>query len=496
MNYITSYDINIYLLEFYLFFSLCLILLFGVIFNSNKKKGHPIMIYIINFLVIQIVIFGLLIQQNNAIIIMKSWNNMLISNLYISNLKTIIILVFLSWLFLSLFYIKEESITSFEYNILTTLGVIGTLFVLQANDLLSIYLSIEFQNLVFYILVSFKRTSEFSTEASLKYFILGSFSSSLFLLGSSFLYTITGITNFEQFTQLITGFSEYNVFFSFAVITSILFMLSGILFKLGAAPFHVWLPDVYEGGPTITTVFLILMPKISLVILLFKILILSFQDYFYFFEKILILAGILSLFLGASGALNQVKWKKFIAYSSITNIGFILFGYLSNNNFSFFCIIFYTLIYLITTIALFSFVISFRKKNFFKSYQLRYINDIIGLSILNPVLSLTQTTVFFSVAGIPPFIGFFAKSFILLDMLQNQIYGTSILVILLSCVTCFYYIRVIKTLYFVKTKRLPFFKHIENLLSLLISVVFFFLTLTFLELDFISLFLQKLTIDL
>ena len=489
MSFITNYDIYISVLESYLLFSLCVILIFGVVYNSNKRYGHPLIISIVNFLAIQISIFGILIQYNNILIIMTCWNNMLVSNFLIHELKIIIMLVLLGWLILCFFYLKEEFITSFEYNILAILGFIGTLFILQANDLLSLYLSIELQSLVFYILVSFKRTSEFATEAGLKYFVLGSFSSSLLLFGNSFMYTITGTTNLEYYTKLLTGFSDCNFLFSAAVVTSLIFIIIGLLFKLGSAPFHLWLPDVYEGAPTITTVFLIVIPKISLIVLFFKIFMINFQEYYHLLQKIILYSSIFSLFVGSLGALRQIKWKRFIAYSSITHVGFILLGYLSNNNFSFFCIFLYTFIYIITTISLFAFTLSLRKNNFFKSYQSRYISDVTGLSVLNPILSLMLVVIFFSMAGIPPLSGFFTKTFILFNILQNGIYGTAILAILFSCITSFYYIRIIKTVYFVKPRKLPFFKQMEKYSSFLISTILFILSFMFIELNGLSLFL-------
>ena len=496
MSFITNYDIYVSVLELYLLLSLCIILIFGVVYNSNKRFGHPLIISIINFLVIQISLFSILIQSNNLLLVMSCWNSMLISNFFIHELKTFILIIFLGWLVLCLFYLKEEFLTSFEYNILTILGLVGTLFILQANDLLSLYLSIELQSLVFYILVSFKRTSEFATEAGLKYFILGSFSSSLLLFGNSFMYTITGTTNLEYYTKLLTGFSDHNFMFSAAVTTSLIFIIVGLLFKLGSAPFHLWLPDVYEGAPTITTVFLIVIPKISFIVLLFKIFIINFQEYYLLSQKIILYSSICSLYIGSLGALKQIKWKRFVAYSSITHVGFIMLGYLSNNNFSFFCILLYTLVYVFTTIGLFAFILSLRKKKFFKNYQSRCIGDVAGLSILNPVLSLILVILFFSMAGIPPLSGFFTKTFILLNILQNEIYGTAILAILFSCITSFYYIRIIKTIYFVKPQKLPLFKQIEKYPSFLISIVLFTLSLMFLELNSLSLFIQKLLINI
>ena len=496
MSFITNYDIYISVLELYLLFSLCILLIFGVVYNSNKKYGHPLTISVINFLVIYVSLFSILIQYNNVYIIMNCWNNMLISNFFVHELKNIIIIVFLGWLVLCLFYLKEEFVTSFEYNILTILGLIGTLYILQANDLLSLYLSIELQSLVFYILVSFKRTSEFATEAGLKYFILGSFSSSLLLLGNSFMYTITGTTNLENYTKLLTGFSDHNLLFSTAVITSLIFIVVGLLFKLGSAPFHLWLPDVYEGAPTITTIFLIVIPKISLIVLLFKIFIINFQEYYFLLQKIILYSSISSLLVGSFGALRQSKWKRFVAYSSITHVGFILLGYLSNNNFSLFCILLYTLIYIFTTLSLFIFILSFRKKIFLKNSQSRYLKDITGFSILNPILSLILVIMFFSMAGIPPFSGFFTKTFIIFNILQNEVYGAAILAILFSCITSFYYIRIIKTIYFVKPKRLPFLTQMEKYSSFFISIVSFILSLMFLELNGLSLYLQELLVNI
>ena len=495
MNYISFYDIYIILPELYCCCCCFILLLYGIFVGNNEKFSYPILTHTFGLLTFQFFVFSLFLCIMCPTIIMFSWNYLLISNFCTLKLKILVLLISLNWIILAIFYLQKEYSNLFEYWILIILSIIAILFILQVCDFLSMYLAIEFQSLTFYILTSFKRTSEFSTEAGLKYFILGAFSSSLLLFGSSLLYSLTGLSNFTDFSKFITGFYNSDFLITIGILTSLLFLLIALLFKIGVAPFHMWSPDVYEGAPTATTAFLVILPKISLLILFIRLFIISFQDYFFITEKIILISALISLITGAFGALTQKKWKRFIAYSSINHLGFILLALTTGNKSSLFSVLFYLIIYLVTMINLFTWIISYRSYTYFGNYQVRYLNNIKTLCILNPTLTLTLTLVLFSMAGIPPFGGFFAKMFVLLNILKNKIYGTAIISILLSCLTCFYYIRLIKTMYFSPSKRLSILYPINKSTSLILAISFYFLCLIFLDLETITLFIQNIVIN-
>ena len=491
MSYISIYDIYNILVEFYLFLATCIILIYSIYSSNNIKLGYPLIIQIVSSFVFLTLIFSFLLALLHPLFLIFSWNYLLISDDLTYKLRIFLLLFALGWSFLASFYLKKEQLTSFEYWILILLTLIAMLILLQVYDFLSLYLTIELQSLIFYILISFKRTSEFSTEAGLKYFILSAFSSTLLLFGSSLLYSLTGLTNFGDLTKFFTGFTEDDLLFTMGATTSLIFLCITLLFKLSVAPFHMWSPDVYEGAPTITTAFLVIMPKIPLLTLFIRLYFVTFHQYSFIVEKLLLISAILSLFIGAFGALIQKKWKRFIAYSSINHMGFILLALLIGDNLSFLFTLFYTIIYILTMLHIFSFLISYRTHIFLNNYQTRYLNNIKALAVINPILALSLALSLFSMAGIPPLAGFFAKMFILFNLLKNNFYGIAILAILSSCLTCFYYIKIIKTMYFSFSTRLPMLYPIDKFISLLLACSLFFLCLAFLDLDFIILILQN-----
>nr|YP_009114074.1 NADH dehydrogenase subunit 2 [Hildenbrandia rubra]AHB62137.1 NADH dehydrogenase subunit 2 [Hildenbrandia rubra] len=475
------------------FLSTCIILISGVATSTNITLGSPLFVQSSVLLASQTLIFGILLSSLAPLFIMFSWNYFLVYDLYSYKLKIIILIFSYAWFSFSLFYTKKENLTSFEYWVLALLSVTAILLVSQACDLLSMYLAIEFQSLTFYILTSYKRTSEFSTEAGLKYFILGAFSSSFLLFGSSLLYSLTGLTNFEDFDKFTTGFAANNLLITNGILTSLTFILVALLFKIGAAPFHMWSPDVYEGAPISTTAFLVILPKISLIILFIRFFVITFQDYFLITEKIILLSSLISLFVGAFGALSQKKWKRFIAYSSINHIGFMLLALSTGNKSSVFTILFYLIIYIFTMLNIFSWIISYRWKTYLTNYQIRYLVNLRSLNVINPILALTLALTLFSMAGIPPLAGFFSKMFVLLNILKNEIYGLTIVAVIISCLTCFYYIQLIKLMYFSQSSRLFILYPISKINSLVLAVSFYFLGLIFLDFELASLFLENLT---
>nr|YP_009131074.1 NADH dehydrogenase subunit 2 [Asparagopsis taxiformis]AHX02410.1 NADH dehydrogenase subunit 2 [Asparagopsis taxiformis] len=489
------YNIYPILTEIYLLFNINFLLMYGVFFSSSSKYGYPLLITNIGWLVFQLTFFSILLIVHQVPLNFLIWNNLLVSNLFTNNLKILILLAFLILFILTLIYSIHEKINAFEYWILFLLSIVALLMATQSYDLLTIYISIEFQSLIFYILATFKRTSEFSTEAGLKYFILGAFSSALLLFGSALLYSLTGLTNLGDFSKFFIDLNGLEPSFLFGSVISLTFIIIALLFKLSAAPFHIWTPDVYEGSPTSITAFFSFMPKLVILTLLLRLLVFSFQDFIYLWKNIILICSLLSLLIGALGAFSQKKWKRFIAYSSINHIGFFLLAILTVDFDAVSSIIIYIISYIIMVVGLFSIVLNLRYYKYPYTYQIRNLQDIIFLSKVNPVLSLALSLILFSMAGVPPLIGFFSKFFILFSAIQKNILGNSLLAVLISCITCFYYIRLIKLMYFDTSRYWTISLPLTAMSAYLLIFFVYLLSFLFLDLEILSLLATKMSLS-
>ena len=359
---------------------------------------------------------------------------------------------------LTLFFIIRsfsfQYINFFEYFTVFLLSFLGLLLLINASDILSAYLIIEMQALCFYILASFKRNSSFSTEAGLKYFISGSFISGIFLLGASLIYGCLGTLNFNLLNWLLI--------FDFGVELSFLRMLIGIgillitftlFFKIAAAPFHFWSPDVYEGAPLVSTMIFSIVPKVSLFIFFVR-WILAISIFFLDIGVLFIVVSVLSVFFGTFFAIRQKRVKRLIIYSSIAQVGFLIapFSSISVEGFSY--VIFFLMIYLITSILvwgnLVSFYDSFNQVSKFskKIPRIFFVSTLSGLSKVNKLSALSFIIIFFSISGIPPFSGFLAKIFIFLNLLDFNNFLGAFFLMLLNMVSVYYYIRIIKVVFF------------------------------------------------
>jgi len=364
-------------------------------------------------------------------------------------------------------YNVTSNITQIEYQLLLVLSTIGLLILVSSNELIILYLGLELSSLSVYVLATIKRNSEYSTEAGIKYFILGGLSSGLLLFGCAILYIYTGETN-------LIGIS-----YSDSSVIAIIFILIGLLFKLAAAPFHNWAPDVYEGSPTIITLYIATIPKLAILYLLIYLIgVLSPAHPQLLLALSIIIA--LSLIIGCIGGVIQSKIKRLLAYSAINHIGFILLGVLSVDTFGVQSSIVYMTNYIILSIIFFSIIlIVYNTSNL-------YITQLVGMSRLNPVLGITLTLGLLSVAGIPPLSGFFAKFIILQSAVYNGFYLLTFLAIGTSIISTFYYLRIIKFIYFKDTDEY-YYKTLAqpnnlnvNLISSLILGITFYLTLTIL----------------
>ena len=307
-----------------------------------------------------------------------------------------------------------------ETSILFAISIIGLTILIQTNNLLEFYISLEIVSLIFYVLAARDRKSVKSTESGLKYFILGSLSSGLILLGITLVYAQTGIID------LILIFDQIEFELSWVLVKI------GLLFKLGSAPFHIWIPDVYEGSPIIVTIFLAIVPKIAYISILMRI---SFGG----IDFILLMSGVLSIIVGAIGALNQSKIKRLLGYSAIGHMGFILLGLSTGTFLGFKSLVIYLIIYVLMILNSFTLI---------KELEISLIIELRGLSRRNRVIGLTQGAILMSIAGIPPLAGFYSKYIILCSILDLEMLFTSLFVILWSVVSVYYYLSLIRWMYF------------------------------------------------
>nr|YP_009445889.1 NADH dehydrogenase subunit 2 [Betaphycus gelatinus]ATX68830.1 NADH dehydrogenase subunit 2 [Betaphycus gelatinus] len=472
--------------EIFIIFGIFILIAYGVLYSSSQ--GYPLLNINLGLISLQISLFSFILAYHQEFYSISTWNGLLISDAFTYGVKPYLIFMFGGWIFITYSYVIYEKINSFEYWILILLSLFALLLIMQSYDLLTIYLCIELQSLVFYILASFKRTSEFSTEAGLKYFILGAFSSALLLLGISLVYGSTGLTNLGDLSKVLAGFSMDNSILIQSILSGFILIVASLFFKLSSAPFHIWSPDVYEGSPTSVTAFFSIMPKLSILTLLYRFLIFSFYDFSNYWYILILISVFFSILIGTLSAFMQLKWKRFFAYSSINHVGFFLIPLLLGNQESISGSIFYVIIYMVTMLGSFSVILSMRL--FLNNYhhQSRYLKDLVGLSKSNPLMAFALTLMLFSMAGIPPLAGFFAKISVLLSALQSEAFGISIFAVLMSCISCFYYIKLIKIMYFDNFSNLSVLYPMNKINSLVLSLSTIFILIFLLDIELVSLF--------
>lgn len=353
------------------------------------------------------------------------------------------------------------------------------LLLVSSIDFISMYLTIELQSLCFYVIASFKRNSEFSTEAGIKYFILGAFSSGLLLFGFSLIYGFTGTTNILQLSNIfICGVQQMWISTGSlrACELGMIFILVGFLFKLTAVPFHMWAPDVYEGAPTSVTAFFSIAPKIAILGIFLRIFLEGFYNFMSPWQKVIIFCSFCSMLFGSLAAMAQNKIKRLLAFSSISHVGFLLIGFSCGTLEGLQSLIFYLVIYILMTINIFAIILSPIRRNFTNKIQhIKYSTDFAMLSKTNSLLAFTLCINLFSMAGIPPLAGFYSKAFLFFAAISSSLYILAVIGILTSVISCFYYIRIIKIIYFEKTKNWSSFYRISKENSITLGFSFFIL---------------------
>ena len=337
------------------------------------------------------------------------------------------------------FWRDTDGGVKFEYPVLALLATTGMLMMISAYDLIALYVGLELQSLALYVVAAFKRDSARSSEAGLKYFVLGALSSGMLLYGASLIYGFTGSTEFSQIASAVQP-SGANL----GLIFGLVFLLAGFAFKISAVPFHMWTPDVYEGAPTPVTAFFAAAPKIAAMALFVRVVVSAFPAVTMEWQQIVIFLAIASMALGSFAAIGQHNIKRLMAYSSIGHMGYALVGLAAGTAEGVQGVIVYLAIYLVMTLGTFACILALRRDG----KMVEEISQLSGLSRTSPAMALMLAVLLFSLAGIPPLAGFFAKFYVFLAAIESRLYVLAVIGVLLSVVGAFYYLRIVKIMYF------------------------------------------------
>ncbi len=422
-------NLNILIPEIFLSLSTFSILMIGVFL----KKSFNIIFNLSSLIIIVTIAIIISSPNSEEKIFLESFTRDAFSNYF----KVLILLSSLFVLNSSKNFIVENKLDKFEYPIIILLSILGMFFMVSSNDLILFYLGLELQSLSLYILASIDRDNLRSTESGIKYFVLSALSSGLLLYGCSLLYGFTGSTNFDLIASQLNKENTGAVF-------AMVFILVGLAFKVSAVPFHMWTPDVYEGAPTSITSYFAVVPKVAGLALLIKFMFIPFSNILLEWQTIIIFISIASMILGAVAAMVQKNFKRLLAYSSIGHIGYALAGVATGAVSGYESAIVYISIYVIMNIGAFSCLYLLKKDGEYREN----ISDLSGISKKHPLLAISFLIILFSLAGVPPLGGFFAKFYVFVAVLEREMYTLAIIGLLTTVMSAFYYLKIIKTIYF------------------------------------------------
>ncbi len=454
-------NINIIIPEITLFLGICLALMVGVFFRNSFS-----IVMKLSILILLGVIYLILTDWGGEQkIFLNSFKNDTFSDYF----KILILVSSIFIFFSSDQFIKDKTLNKFEYPIIIMFSILGMFFMLSANDLILFYLGLELQSLALYVLASIDRDNTISSEAGIKYFVLSALSSGLLLYGCSLLYGFTGSTNFDEIgVSLITQ--------NTGAIFAMVFILVGLAFKVSAVPFHMWTPDVYQGAPTSITNFFAVVPKAAGLAVIIRFMDLPFKNIIEEWQTIIIFISIASMILGSVAAIGQTNIKRLLAYSSISHMGYALAGVATGTVSGYTSTIIYITIYVVMNMGTFACLYLMKTEGKYSEK----IEDLSGISKERPMLAFSFLILFFSLAGIPPLGGFFAKFFVFMSVIESEMYALAIIGLLTTVISAFYYLKVIKIIYFDDNKVK--FDDVRNL-SIKATI---FLSCLFLSLYFIS----------
>ena len=407
------------------------LLLFGAL--RGKETDGPVTEIAVGVLGLAIVVI-LLNGKTHAIV----YDGMFIDDAFGRFMKVLTLIGSLVTLLMGQRFLAQEKIDKFEYPILVMLSTLGALILISATGLITLYLGLELMSLALYVLAAFHRDNRRASEAGLKYFVLGALSSGMLLYGASLLYGFAGTVEFSGIAAAIAGKVQIGVVFG------LVFLMAGLAFKMSVAPFHMWTPDVYQGAPTPVTAFFATAPKMAAVAITVRVIITAFPGITVQWQQLIIVISILSMALGSFAAIGQTDIKRLMAYSAIGNMGFALVGLAAGTPEGVQGVVIYMAIYLVMTLGTFAAILSMK----INGRQLTNAADLMGLSRTHPGMAFFLAMMMFSLAGVPPLAGFFAKFYVFNAAIHANLFGLAVIGVLLSVVAAFYYLRIIKFMYF------------------------------------------------
>lgn len=381
---------------------------------------------------------GIMIYNNSGTTV-TTFDGAFVIDPFANTMKGLALLGSIAAIAMSIAFIRRENFDRFEYPILIVLATLGMMMMISANDMIALYLGLELQSLSLYVIAAINRDSSRATEAGLKYFVLGALSSGFLLYGMSLVYGYTGQTGFSAIAEALQG-GEASV----GLVIGLVFVISGMAFKISAVPFHMWTPDVYEGAPTPVTAFFAAAPKVAAMALFIRVVYDAFEPVTKDWQQVVVFISIASMILGAFAAIGQNNIKRLMAYSSIGHMGYALVGLAAGSQVGVEGVIMYMTIYLIMTLGAFACILAMRHKD----GMIEDIPALAGASKTHPWMAFVLAMIMFSLAGIPPLAGFFGKWYVFVAAIEADLIVLAIIGVVSSVVGAFYYLRIIKIMYF------------------------------------------------
>ena len=430
-------DLITILPELFLACAAMAILMFGV-FRGNAATRSVLWLCVLSLLV-ALVMVTLGAREDTT-----AFGGLFVTDAFGDFMKALVLIGSAATMIMSQGYIVREHMARFEFPVLMLFATLGMLMMVSANDLIALYLGLELQSLSLYVIAAFRRDTLRSTEAGLKYFVLGALSSGMLLYGSSMVYGFAGSTGFEDLASVFAAAAESGSAPSLGIIFGLVFVIAGLAFKVSAVPFHMWTPDVYEGAPTPVTAFFATAPKVAAMALFVRVMLAPFGDLIDQWQQIIIFVSIASMVLGAFAAIYQTNIKRLMAYSSIGHIGYALVGLAAGTEEGVRGVAVYLAIYVVMNLGTFAVILAMVQKE----RMVEGIEDLKGLSKTHPMMALALAAFMFSMAGVPPLAGFFGKLYVFMAAIDAQLYTLAVIGVLTSVVGAFYYLRIVKLMYF------------------------------------------------
>jgi NADH-quinone oxidoreductase subunit N len=509
--------------EFFLGISIMYLIIHCLFISVNSQYGFPLLQSSLINLSILTVFMSCCLLWNDCLASLRyvSFSNTIVNDYLSFSSKFIIGVSSLICLLLIKQYLIAQKINSFEYIIILLFAVLGLFLLCSSNDLMTTYLAIELQSLSFYLLTAFKKNSSYSVESGLKYFILGSFSSGLFLFGSSLIYGALGTVNFTELRDLHIFYGNdnflrsiiepnsldvlfynpiasinYTIFLDTEnfLIIGLLFIYVSLFFKLALAPFHLWSPDIYENSPTSSAFFFAIVPKISIFIVILRFSSSVLITDLSWSKGIVSLIAVLSVVVGSLGGLEQRKFKSLLAYSSVSHMGYLLISYVSESFDGFQMLFCYLIIYISSGLCLWSVFMFLRIKKTNEKKQNRDLADFVLLAKSNKILAIILMTALLSIAGVPPMVGFLAKLNILLAIVKKSMYFIAFFILLFSVVSTFFYLRIVKILFFEPSLVGKLYFPITSRKVVIVVILFYFFIFSFINPTMLYLVTYKMSL--